>query len=436
MASNPQVGQHMKPVTKITDRAKRYRAQVTARKRVRKCALCGSTKNLVVDHKDGNEAHGKGKNLRILCSSCNMKEAHKKIRKGTGVPLDRYNPGADSLGQYVSAAAEHERGAHDAGGKILHDTPKAQRSKFAKQIWKIRKKHGNATDRVRNYTEQVKTSDGKTVFINVDESRGKWRAEGYEVMGGKIKRVLRPKVATGETESEAYDNLVMKLEKNPGRKTTASDGFKSVSGVQVPRDKFAYVGDPSLKATWKLPTDTQERAQDALSRFAHTKLPKTARRGVAEKVVAAAKQFGIDPSGFQKKYLGKTNPTRKSKRNLDEIDKAAELAGEFQGRPATEVRETVKGNKMRDDFAHFGWQEQFVFVPPSDVRELDCRAISNYYNDRYEKHSDSARAWREVQEKFDIPLLVYDVEGDKIELVASADKKQLYFLGKNQAGIR
>ena len=202
--------------------------------------------------------------------------------------------------------------------------------------------------RKKNYTEQVKTSDGKTVFINVDESRGKWRAEGYPVIGGRIKRVGRPRVAIGETESEAYDKLVMSLERNP---------------------------------------------------------------------------------------KSKIKNRKSAKRNLDEIDQAADLTEQFQGRPAEKVVETVKGNKMRDDFSHLGWQEQFVFVPPSDSSDLDCRAISDYYNERYEAHSDTARAWREVQKKFDFPILVYDVDGDKIELVASADGKQIYFLGKKQAAF-
>ena len=70
----------------------------------------------------------------------------------------------------------------------------------------------------KNYTEQVKTSEGKTVFINVDETSKGWRAEGYPVVGGKIKRVAKPKIAFGDSESDAYDKLVMSLEKNPKRR--------------------------------------------------------------------------------------------------------------------------------------------------------------------------------------------------------------------------
>jgi hypothetical protein len=44
------------------------------------------------------------------------------------------NPGAQTLGAYVDAAVNHTRGSHDAGGKILHDTPKAKRREFAREI--------------------------------------------------------------------------------------------------------------------------------------------------------------------------------------------------------------------------------------------------------------------------------------------------------------
>jgi len=44
------------------------------------------------------------------------------------------NPAASNLAQYVQAAVEHTRGAHDAGGKVIHETPKAKRKAFAREI--------------------------------------------------------------------------------------------------------------------------------------------------------------------------------------------------------------------------------------------------------------------------------------------------------------
>lgn len=55
----------------------------------------------------------------------------------------QYNPGAETLSQYVEAVLEHRRGAYDAGGKIIHETPPDRRSRFAKEIWRRRRAHGN-----------------------------------------------------------------------------------------------------------------------------------------------------------------------------------------------------------------------------------------------------------------------------------------------------
>ena len=70
----------------------------------------------------------------------------------------------------------------------------------------------------RNYTEQVKTSTGKTLFVDVIQSGGRWMAEAYPVSGGKVKRVGRPIVAHGDTESRAYDALLAKVEPNPAKR--------------------------------------------------------------------------------------------------------------------------------------------------------------------------------------------------------------------------
>ncbi len=200
--------------------------------------------------------------------------------------------------------------------------------------------------RKRNYTEEVRTSEGKTVFIDVLGSGEKWTAEGYPVVGGKVRRVGKPVIAHGHSEADAYDNLIDKLERNPLRAR-------------------------NLKA----------------------------------------------------------------KRNLDEIEAAAKLAEEFKGSPATEIHESGEPDKMRDDFAHLGWEDQMVFVPPTFHGDLDCKAIGDFYHERIEEHDDTARAWKEVQEEFDIPLLVYDVSEEEIRLVCSADRKQLYFIGGNQKAM-
>jgi hypothetical protein len=199
----------------------------------------------------------------------------------------------------------------------------------------------------RNYTEEVRSSSGQTIFINVDETSKGWRAEGYPVVKGRIRRVAKPLIAYGDSEARAYDNLVERLDKNP------------------------------------------------------------------------------------RKCKGK-----KTKRNLDEIERAAELAGEFRGYPAERITESGEPNKMRDDYAHLGWSEQFVFVPPSFHEELDCAEISEFYNEEYQQTGNSEKSWSALAEELGIPLMVFDVTGDEIRLVASADGKQLYFLGGKQAQFK
>jgi len=69
-------------------------------------------------------------------------------RVGQGVRTRQFNPsnpGAHTLTQYTKAALQHTRGAHDEGGKIIHETPKEKRQEFAAEIWRRRRARG--TDR-------------------------------------------------------------------------------------------------------------------------------------------------------------------------------------------------------------------------------------------------------------------------------------------------
>jgi len=96
-----------KPVHQITDRAKRYRAHQP------ECRPPGPAK----------------------CALC----------AGHGVRTRQFNPGASTLAQYTEAALQHTRGEHDAGGEIIHETPKEKRQEFAAEIWRRRRARG--TDR-------------------------------------------------------------------------------------------------------------------------------------------------------------------------------------------------------------------------------------------------------------------------------------------------
>lgn len=41
-----------------------------------KCEICGSIKNLVVHHRDGNRQNNEDTNLQVLCKKCHQKEHH------------------------------------------------------------------------------------------------------------------------------------------------------------------------------------------------------------------------------------------------------------------------------------------------------------------------------------------------------------------------
>jgi hypothetical protein len=97
---------------------------------------------LVVDHRDGDERNDSPSNLRWLCKSHNVKLGVAMAKAGEGRRTQQFNPGAETLAQYVSAAVEHKRGAHDAGGLVIHQTPKEKRQAFAKEIWRRRRERG------------------------------------------------------------------------------------------------------------------------------------------------------------------------------------------------------------------------------------------------------------------------------------------------------
>jgi len=132
-----------KPAKEITDRAHRYRAQHCIPAGPKQCALCGSTRFLTVDHIDGDEHNDSPSNLRWLCKSCNTKLGLAMAKAGQGRRTRQFNPGAETLAEYVSAAVEHRRGAHDAGGLVIHETSPELRSRFAKEIWKRRRERGH-----------------------------------------------------------------------------------------------------------------------------------------------------------------------------------------------------------------------------------------------------------------------------------------------------
>src|SRR3989442_2363702 len=77
----------------------------------------------------------------------------------------------------------------------------------------------------------------------------------------------------------------------------------SVGGEAVHRSKFAYVGDPEDKSTWKLPIHDESHILNALARFNQADIPADRKKEVARRIVRAAKAHGADTSGFEERYL-------------------------------------------------------------------------------------------------------------------------------------
>jgi hypothetical protein len=98
-------------------------------------------------------------------------------KAGKGVRTRQYNPkrgvrskkrnaGAGNLAQYVQAAVDHTRGSHDAGGKVIHETPKSKRREFAREI--AFRKRGRNPELPANQ----KLSHAAVKYENISSHRG------------------------------------------------------------------------------------------------------------------------------------------------------------------------------------------------------------------------------------------------------------------------
>jgi hypothetical protein len=77
---------------------------------------------------------------------------------------------------------------------------------------------------------------------------------------------------------------------------------KTVDGKALPKEQFAYVGDPSNIATWHLPID-DSHIDSALKMFGHeTHVPSDQKTAVARKIAATAKAKGFDTKDFEANY--------------------------------------------------------------------------------------------------------------------------------------
>jgi len=149
-----------KPVSSITDRAKRYRANQPTCKPggPRRCSYCPSRKNVEVHHVDGNESNGLRSNLAWACRSCNTAIGKAHTAAGIGKRTRQMNPPPD-FKQYAWAIGmicrkrDEERGVCSRSDdpmvkeavEMIRATPGALRRKYAAQAAAARGRGGRST---------------------------------------------------------------------------------------------------------------------------------------------------------------------------------------------------------------------------------------------------------------------------------------------------
>lgn len=197
---------------RITDRAKRYRAQKSVAQRKRACIYCAKNPaKLDVEHINGDEGDSRPDNLALACRPCNVLKGRAFAKAGIGIRTVQSNPdrgartagqwqravdvllgyargsllnsvalvratpvdkrvdlaraarafkpnpggkGAQSLGQWV-AALQRAKEAKASGRenkavrKLIEDTPASRRSDFNRAVWRIRhERYGRADEKV------------------------------------------------------------------------------------------------------------------------------------------------------------------------------------------------------------------------------------------------------------------------------------------------
>lgn len=405
-----------KPVQEITDRQKRMRENHPdfAPPLPKRCALCGSTRNVDIDHRDGDESNGARRNLRWLCRSCNVKHGCRIKRLGRGVRTRQYNPGARTLGAYVQAAVDHTRGRHDAGGKIIHETPKAKRREYARQIWRSRRAAG--TDRRINPDRKTKNawpfSSGKRRIVVKGKTRGAAIRKAISAGRGSVSKavhdaVRRRKFGQIDVDVSARANPTRRkrnafgLDRFFGRKSrvTSSDWNRAGEARRAQALRAAGVSkkllpmytdmswrdmqslEPSFitKVMASLPArkNSRRRARNSepRGRRPRSKTKKQAFNAEVSKKIRALRAEGMPQQQAIAAALNmvRTGHTKSGKykrgprRNPDALDRAGQTYAMFHGRGPKEV---VKVNELTGGpktVTALGDLLYFVVVPDGDA---------------------------------------------------------------------
>lgn len=138
----------LKPASKITDRAKRYRAHQKENRPAapKQCGFCGRRRNVDVHHITGKESDGAKENLMWGCRRCNVSVGNLMRKHRIGKLTRQFNPAKGSrkaiMDEYA-AAIKVMRGQFDGDVRkavaTIRATPPDVRSAYTRRTWPTRR---------------------------------------------------------------------------------------------------------------------------------------------------------------------------------------------------------------------------------------------------------------------------------------------------------
>jgi len=206
-----------------------------------------------IHHITGNESNIRQQNLMGACHACNVKVGAVMRAHGLGKITDldqKKNPageGAKTLGAWMSAVKSLRGESQDMAPKdavaLIHATPPARRSRFAEDIWRIRRSRGTDTSTAFRFGNPLFTrSEKKRVRKKVTHKiRGAARAGFASLFGIPLSPGLggstrargrrRGRVPSSSSASGGVRGDVLSALKNLGYKKDQAEGMIPAAGA-------------------------------------------------------------------------------------------------------------------------------------------------------------------------------------------------------------
>jgi hypothetical protein len=116
----------------------------------------------MVGHINGHEEDISPENLIWICRSCNARSAYWMHQAGVGRRVKQFNPsghGAQTLAQWMAAVmsmkGESDQMPISGAVEMIHQTPPGDRSRFAREVWRLRRQHGTAGSGSKEYANKI-----------------------------------------------------------------------------------------------------------------------------------------------------------------------------------------------------------------------------------------------------------------------------------------